>query len=442
LLLGLGLLASPGDAGAANGPQFASGEGLTVLSASATSDREWHLTVSTAALSRPVHVDVLLPTGYDANTDRYPVLYLLHGTSGGADDWIDFGNAVAATAPYPLIVVMPDAGYDGDGGSWYTNWVDQHTALGTSNWETFHVDQLVPWVDANLRTDATRDGRAVAGLSQGGFGAFSYAARHPDTFVSAGSFSGAPDIASNGVVLAGAATIIGATAVGLDGVEPDAMFGDPTLDTINWQGHDPASLVTNLADTTLDLWSGNGEPGPLDTPSTQIVPDALIEGAAHESSVFFAQAARKAHVAYTFDDYGRGTHSWAYWSRDLAEYLPLAMSVFDASPPEPTSISYRSVDKSWTQWGWHVSVARAQAQAWSGLVRASTAGFTIATKSPATITTPSSYPPGATLRVTAQGGKVDGATSATVRADASGQLTVSTTPAAGHNKVIVTITAG
>jgi hypothetical protein len=46
------------------------------------------------------------------------------------------------------------------------------------------------------------------------------------------------------------------------------------------------------------------------------------------------------------------------------------------------------------------------------------------------------------LRVTAQGGKVDGATSATVRADASGQLTVSTTPAAGHNKVIVTITAG
>ena len=59
-------------------------------------------------------------------------------------------------------------------------------------WETFHIDQLIPWIDHNLRTVADRRGRAIAGLSQGGFCSMSYAARHPDLFGVALSFSGAP----------------------------------------------------------------------------------------------------------------------------------------------------------------------------------------------------------------------------------------------------------
>jgi S-formylglutathione hydrolase FrmB len=427
---------SPG--AGADPPTFGNAAGITVLSANPVGDREWQLTVSTAALSQPVRVDILLPEGYSSSAAHYPVLYLYHGTSGGANDWIDFGNAVAATEPYPLIVVMPDAGYNGDGGSWFTNWWDQHTSLGAANWETFHVNELVPWVDANLRTVADRDGRAIAGLSQGGFGSFTYAARHPDTFVSAGSFSGAADIASNAVVQAGAASIIEATAVGLDDVEPDAMFGDPAADRINWQGHDPATLVTNLGDTQLNLWSGNGQPGPLDTPSVQIVPDALIEGAADQSSVFFAQAAKKAHVAYTFDNYGRGTHSWPYWSRDLTQYLPVLMATFEHPPATPSAITYKSIEKTWTQWGWQVSVNRAQAQAFSGLVGASATGYTISTKSQATVTTPAVYSPGATFTVSARGGKVS--SGASVTADAAGRLTITTKPSAGHNAVTVQLT--
>ena len=122
------------------------------------------------------------------------MLYLFHGTSGRASDWVNAGDVVETTAGLPLIVVMPDAGFDGNGGGWFTNWVDQTTHLGPSQWETFHVEQLIPWIDANLRTVASREGRAVAGLSQGGFGSMTYAARHPDTFVSVASFSGAPDI--------------------------------------------------------------------------------------------------------------------------------------------------------------------------------------------------------------------------------------------------------
>jgi S-formylglutathione hydrolase FrmB len=382
-------------AGAAPGaPRFRSGEGLGLVSASTDGQRTWSLVVSTAALSRPVRVSVLLPRGYDGSTQRYPVLYLFHGTSGGAYDWLRMGNAAAASAPYPLIVVMADAGYDSNGGSWFTNWVDQHTPLGAANWETFHIGQLVPWIDANLRTIASRRGRAIAGLSQGGFGSFTYASRHPDMFVSAASFSGAPDIDSNPIVKAGSTVIIDGTAFGLDGVEPNAFFGDPITDDINWQGHNPANLVTNLGHTVLDLWSGNGLPGPYDTLGANPGSEA-IEAVVHLSSVSFAQVARSAGIAYSFDDYGPGTHTWAYWTRDLAQYLPMAMATFANPGPAPRVISYRSVDLVWTQWHWRVANRRVAAQAWSGLTDASVAGFTF-TGSAATVTTPALFRPGHT----------------------------------------------
>jgi S-formylglutathione hydrolase FrmB len=432
-----GLLAVPGITGAARAEpaSFHSGNGLTVVSATSDGARTWRLVVSTSALSQPVRVNVLLPEGYAGSSTSYPVLYLFHGTSGGADDWLTSGNAAAATDPYPLIVVMPDAGYNGNGGSWFTNWVDQHTPLGVANWETFDIGQLVPFIDANLRTITSRSGRAVAGLSAGGFGSFTYAARHPDMFAAAGSFSGAPDIASNPVAQAGAAGIIDATEVGLDKVEPDAMFGDPVLDTINWQGHDPASLVTNLAHSTLNLWSGNGVPGPLDTPSVQIVQDALVEGAAHASTLFFAQSARKAHVAYILNDYGRGTHSWPYWTRDLVQYLPQLMNTFAHPQPAPSAISYRSIDATWTQWGWTVVNTRHQVQAFSALVNASAIGFTVTSPSPTAVTTPARYTPGDHYRVTATGGTAP----ATAVVSASGQLTVPVVPSAGRSSVTIAL---
>src|SRR4051812_47728339 len=108
-LLLAGLAAAP--ASLADGsPPFHDAAGITVESATQTDARTWHLVVGSADLSRPVRVNLLLPEGYDSSTGRFPVLYLFHGTSGGADDWLTAGNAEAATDPYPMIVVMPDAG--------------------------------------------------------------------------------------------------------------------------------------------------------------------------------------------------------------------------------------------------------------------------------------------------------------------------------------------
>src|SRR5256885_11041218 len=157
---------------------FADAGGIHIESVTRITPRQYNVSVSTAALGRAVDVRILLPDDYETSSTTLPVLYLFHGTSGRASDWVNAGDAENATAGLPLIVVMPDAGFDGNGGGWFTNWVDTGTALGPSQWETFHVDQLIPWVDANLRTKATREGRAIAGLSQGGFGSTVYAARH------------------------------------------------------------------------------------------------------------------------------------------------------------------------------------------------------------------------------------------------------------------------
>jgi S-formylglutathione hydrolase FrmB len=145
------------------------------------------LKFQTPALSGDTNVRVLLPTGYDpSRLERYPVLYLLHGSADDYRSWTDKGDAERLTAGLPLIVVMPNAG----NGGFYSDWFN-HGAGGPPEWETYHVGQLIPWIDAHYRTVASRRGRATAGLSMGGFGAMTYPARHPGMFVAAASFSGA-----------------------------------------------------------------------------------------------------------------------------------------------------------------------------------------------------------------------------------------------------------
>ena len=416
LLLG-GLLLPSARAAGADVP-FVDAAGIHVESVTQLDARQYNVKVSTAALGRAVDVRILVPSDYTATADRLPVLYLYHGTSGRASDWVQTGDAEAATDGLPLIVVMPDAGFDGNGGGWFTNWVNTTTKLGPSQWETFHVDQLIPWIDTNLRTRATRDGRAIAGLSQGGFGSTTYAARHPDTFASVASFSGAPDIDYNPVTAAGATLIIQATAVGLDGVEPDAMFGSRATNEINWQGHDPADLVNNLRGVDVWLYTATGANGPYDPAPN---PGASgIELATHGSTISFVQRAQDQGVPVHLDDYVYGTHTWAYWARDLRQYLVPLMTTFASPVPLPATVAYQSIDKTWTQWGWNVAVTRDAAQQFSALTNAGATGFKLQGSGTATVTTPAFYAPGSVHDVTASGPL--GATTSTLVADASGQL--------------------
>lgn len=405
----------------ADAPAFTSADGITVVSSQQVDDRLYALDVSSAALGRAVRLRILLPDGYTADPTRhYPVLYLLHGTSGGADDWLNYGDVRATTAGLPLIVVMPDGGFDNDGGGWWTNWWDTNTKLGPSQWETFHVEQLIPWVDANLRTIASRSGRAIAGLSQGGFGAFSYAARHPDLFAAAGSLSGAPDIASNPIIEGGATFVIEGTATALDGVEPAAMFGPHATNEINWKGRNPQTLVTNMRGMGLFMYTASGVPGALDGPKPDLAASG-IEGLTHISTLSFVRAARNAGLPYYLDDYVYGTHVWPYWARDLRDLVPRLMQVF-SNPATPAKVSYKSVDTTWTQWGWTVLNQRGQKRAFSSLSGADATGFRLSAFGTATVTTPASYVPESLHTVVIRDSS--GTRTTGVAADPSGRLTV------------------
>lgn len=137
-------------------------------------------------LGRHLPATILLPKGYvdEANARRrYPVLYLLHGAMGAHDNWNKNSGVAAYVADLPLIVVMPDANRN----SFYIN------TPGRGPYADFFFYELIPFVDSNYRTVNRREGRAIAGLSMGGYGAWRLALERPDLFVSAASMSGALD---------------------------------------------------------------------------------------------------------------------------------------------------------------------------------------------------------------------------------------------------------
>ncbi len=396
-------MVSPAAALAAPTPvSFADAAGIKVVSAHRIDSRQFDVALLSAALGRPVHVRILVPKGYAAASARYPVLYLYTGTGGTAGDWVDSGQAEQTTASLPLITVMPDVGLPGQlASSLFVNWVDSTTSWGPSQWETFQVDQLIPWMDANLRTVAARSGRAIAGLSQGGYGAMVAAARHPDLFTSAAGLSGLLDIDYNPVIAAAATAFVAGITVA-NGVQPDAIMGSRLTHQANWVGHDPTDLLENMRPMSLWLFTGNGLPGPLDP--TPINPEgSAIEVLAHAMTTSMEQRAVQLGIPIHLDDYGAGTHSFPYWARDLREYLQGLMPRFQVPPPEPTRITYLSVDPSWTRWGWSVSFQRSQAQELGSITGASAAGFTLRGTGAASVVTPPLYRPGSTAAVAIAG---------------------------------------
>ena len=196
------------------------------------------------------------------------------------------------------------------------------------------------------------------------------------------------------------------------------MFGSRASDEVNWQGHDPADLVDNLAGVDLWLYTATGQPGPYDSGPPN--PDASgIELATHGSTEGFAQRAQEQGVPFHLVDYTYGTHTWPYWARDLTWYLPHTMATFAESPPAPSRVSYESIDSNWSQWGWSVAVRRNETQQFSALTSADPNGFTLHGTGTATVTTPPYYRPGAVAVVT-----ISGQPSSTVKVDSTGRLEI------------------
>lgn len=141
---------------------------------------------------RPIWVQT--PPGYDAGTERYPVVYLLLGFGGTLPIWrnrIPYRRPVPeliddlfarGEAP-PMIVVYVDA-FTRYGGSQYVD------SAGTGRYHSYLCDDVVAWVDARYRTLAHRNHRAIAGKSSGGLGAMITPMLRPDLFGAFATHSG------------------------------------------------------------------------------------------------------------------------------------------------------------------------------------------------------------------------------------------------------------
>ncbi len=132
--------------------------------------------------------NIYLPEGYETSTDRYPVIYHLHGlggTQGGNQNQIVpelFEDALAQNIIGPVIIVFPN----GHNNSMWGNSKD-----GTKPAENHVIQELLPHVDKEYRTYPIRGSRVVEGFSMGGFGALEYAAKFPELFISCVVYDGA-----------------------------------------------------------------------------------------------------------------------------------------------------------------------------------------------------------------------------------------------------------
>ena len=138
------------------------------------------------AVSGRLRLGIYLPSGYSASRQRYPVVYFLHGLPAAPTSFrgADFLARALDASGRKAIIVAPQGARDNDSDPEYLDWGPGR------NWETAITHDIVGYVDAHFRTIPTRRGRALVGLSAGGYGAVILALHHLAAFSVVESWSG------------------------------------------------------------------------------------------------------------------------------------------------------------------------------------------------------------------------------------------------------------
>jgi enterochelin esterase-like enzyme len=250
-----------------------------------------NLTLPSKILKSDRKYAVYLPPDYESSGRNYPVLYLLHGGGDDQTGWIQFGEVLHITdkairegAATPMIIVMPDAqtgkrGYSND-------------ATGSWRYEDFFFQELMPFVEKKYRIKAEKRYRAVAGLSMGGDGSFTYALHHPELFSSA-----CPLSAGTGpLTLEDARTRLRRENAGIADSLIVAFYNRQSVVTM--MNTMPDSLIKSVR-WYIDCGDD----------------DFLYEG---NSLVHIAM--RKRNIPHEFR-VRNGAHNWTYWRESLPEVL-------------------------------------------------------------------------------------------------------------------------
>jgi enterochelin esterase family protein len=152
-------------------------------------------------------ITIYTPPGYETSKEKFPVLYLLHGSGGDEEAWITLGetarimdNLIAEKKIVPMIVVMPNGNPSKQAAPGETpENLNYHPVMShllphflEGSYEQ-SFGEIVKFVDTRFRTKAQKSQRAIAGLSMGGFHSFLISANHPDMFDYVGLFSAATE---------------------------------------------------------------------------------------------------------------------------------------------------------------------------------------------------------------------------------------------------------
>lgn len=135
---------------------------------------------------------VYTPYGYDSGTGRYPVLYLLHGGGGDEDAWVTMGracqildNLIEKKLAVPMICVMPNGNPTQEAARTLLlpeGTYDRNDPKFANLYINSIVKDIIPYVERNYRVIASRDARAVSGLSMGGGHTMSVTNEYPGMF--------------------------------------------------------------------------------------------------------------------------------------------------------------------------------------------------------------------------------------------------------------------
>lgn len=242
--------------------------------------------VSPAIGGRSQQVDVYLPPGYAQSTQRYPVLYLLHGFPGDPAGFVRTvrvgvveDTLLAKHELKPMIIVMP-MGSTGI-------FTDKEWANGihpNAGWETFLARDVVRAVDREFRTIPTGAARALGGLSEGGYASLNIGLHHPGEFHVLESWSGyerADDVKS------------------IFGGRPALLAANSPLSTL--QG-----VAPQLRREGAYVWFYTGDKDSL-----------------RKQNVRFAAELARAHVRHRFFVVSGG-HNWALWRTNAWQAVSVA----------------------------------------------------------------------------------------------------------------------
>jgi putative tributyrin esterase len=252
-------------------------------------------TVQSKAMGRAMRYRVLVPDGYGESLRRYPVLVLLHGLTGDYRDWSTRSNVAEYSRHLPLVIVMPDGE-----NSWYTN----SAGNPSDRFEDYILLDLLADVEQKYDVIRSSYGRAIAGLSMGGFGALKLALKRPRRFVMAASFSGALPAARDAT--------FGGAQLGKEFERLQQIFG-------------PEGSETRRANDVYALAAA--------IPRAQapyLYLDCGIEDGLLDSNRELAATLKKAGLTYEYHEYP-GAHTWDYWDARIKEILPLIVRKLDTA---------------------------------------------------------------------------------------------------------------